>query len=40
MHVPGQANVVPDAPSRRRDMAPVGTKGVVNTAEEDMPLLQ
>ena len=40
MHVPGRANVVPDALSRRPDMAPVGTEGVVNAAEEDMPLLQ
>ena len=40
MHVPGQANVVPNALSRHRDMAPVGTKGIVNAAEEDMPLLQ
>ena len=40
MHVPGQANVVPDALSRRPDMAPVGAEGVVNAAEEDMPLLQ
>ena len=40
MHVPGRANIVPDAPSRHPDMAPVGAKGVVNAAEEDMPLLQ
>ena len=40
MHVPGWANVVPDALSRRLDMPPVGAEGVVNAAEEDMPLLQ
>ena len=34
MHVPGRANVVPDALSRRPDMAPVGAEGgVVNAAE-------
>ena len=31
---------MPDALSRQPDMAPVGTEGVVDTAEEDMPLLQ
>ena len=40
MHVPGRANVVPDALSRRLDMAPAGAEGVVNAAEEDVPLLQ
>ena len=40
MHIPGQANVVPDALSRHPDMAPAGAEGVVNAAEEDMPLLQ
>ena len=40
MHVSGWANVVTDALSRRPDMAPVGAEGVVNAAEEDMPLLQ
>ena len=40
MHVPGWANVVPDALSRHPHMARVGTEGVVNAAEEDMPLLQ
>ena len=40
MHVPGRANVVPDALSRHLDMAPVGAEGVVNAAEEDMPLFQ
>ena len=40
MHVPGRANILPDALSRRPDMAPVGAKGVVNAAEEAMPLLQ
>ena len=40
MHVPGRANVVPDALSRRPHMVPVGAEGVVNGAEEDMPLLQ
>ena len=40
MHVPGWANVVPDALSRHPDMAPVGAEGVLNAAEEDMPLLQ
>ena len=41
MHVPGQANVVPDALSRRPDMAPVGPEGgVVNAAEGDVSLLQ
>ena len=40
MHVPGWANVVPDALSRRPDMAPVGAEGVVNAAEEGVPLLQ
>ena len=33
-------SVVLDAPSRHLDMAPVGTEGVVNAAEEDVPLLQ
>ena len=40
MHVPGRANIMPDALSRPLDMAPVGAEGVVNAAEEDMPLLQ
>ena len=41
MHVPGWANVVPDALSRRPDMAPVGAEGgVMNTAEGDVSLLQ
>ena len=40
MHIPGQTNVVPDALSRHLDMAPVDAEGVVNAAEEDMPLLQ
>ena len=40
MHIPGQANDVPDALSRRPDMAPVGAEGVMNAAEEDVPLLQ
>ena len=40
MHVPGRANVVPDALSKRPDMAPVGAEGIVNAAEVDMPLLQ
>ena len=40
MHVPGWANVVPDALSRRPDMALVGAEGVMNAAEEDIPLLQ
>ena len=40
MHVPGWTNVVPEALSRHPDMAPVGAEGVVNAAEEDMPLLQ
>ena len=41
MHVPGQANVVPDALSRRPDMAPDGAEGgVVNAAEGDVSLLQ
>ena len=40
MHVPGQTNFVPDALIRHPDTAPVGTEGVVNAAEEDMPLLQ
>ena len=40
MHVPGRANIVPDALSRCPDMAPVGAEGVVNAAEEDMLLLQ
>ena len=31
---------MPDTLSRRPDMAPVGAEGVVNAAEEDMPLLQ
>ena len=31
---------MPDALSRRPYMAPVGIEGVVNAAEEDMPLLQ
>ena len=31
---------MPDALSRCPDMTPVGTEGVVNAAEEDMPLLQ
>ena len=40
MHVPGRANVVPDALNRHPDMAPVGAEGVVIAEEEDMPLLQ
>ena len=40
MHVPGRSNIVPDVLSRRPDMAPVGAEGVVNAAEEDIPLLQ
>ena len=40
MHVPGWSNVVPDALSRRPDMARVGAEGVVNAAEKDIPLLQ
>ena len=40
MHVPGWANIVPDVLSRRPDMAPVGTEGVMNAAEEDISLLQ
>ena len=40
MHVPGWANAVPDALSRRLDMVLVGAEGVVNAAEEDVPLLQ
>ena len=40
VHVPGRANIVPDALSRHQDMALVGTEGVVNTSEEDMALLQ
>ena len=40
MHVPGWPNIVPDALSRRPDMAPVGSEGVVNAAEGDIPLLQ
>ena len=40
MHVPGWANVVPDTLSRCPDMAPFGTEGIANDAEEDMPLLQ
>ena len=32
--------IVPEVLSRRLDIAPVGAEGVVNTAEEDMPLLQ
>ena len=40
MHVPGCANIVPDALSRRPDMAPVGAEGVVNASEENTPLLQ
>ena len=40
MHIPGWINVVPDALSRCPDMALVGAKGVVNAAEEYMPLLQ
>ena len=31
---------MPDALSRHPDMALVGTEGIVNAAEEDMPLLQ
>ena len=31
---------MPDALSRRLDIAPVGAEGVVNAAEEDMPLFQ
>ena len=40
MHVPRRPNVVPDALSRRLDIAPVGAESVLNAAEEDMPLLQ
>ena len=40
MHIPGRTNVTPDALSRHPDMAPVGAGGVVNAAEEAMPLLQ
>ena len=40
MHIPRWANIVPDALSRHPDMAPVGAEGVVNAADEDMPLLQ
>ena len=40
VHIPGWANIVLDALSRRPDMAPVGAEGVVNAAEENMPLLQ
>ena len=40
MHVPGQANIVPDALSRCPDMGLVGAEGIVNAAEEDMPLFQ
>ena len=40
MHVPGRSSVVPDVLSRHQDMALVGTEGVVNFAEEDIPLLQ
>ena len=41
MHVLGRANVVPDALSRRLDMAPVGAEGgVVSAAEGDVSLLQ
>ena len=40
MHVPGRSNIVPDILSRHPDMAPVGAEGVVNAAEEDIPLLQ
>ena len=40
MHVPGWANVVSDALSRHPDIALVGAEGVVNAAEQDMPLLQ
>ena len=34
------ANVVPDALSRRLDIGLAGAEGIVNAAEEDMPLLQ
>ena len=41
MHVPGQANVVPDELSRHPDMAPGGTEGaVMNVADGGVPLLQ
>ena len=40
MHVPGWANVVPDALNRHPDMASVGAEGVVNAADKDMLLLQ
>ena len=40
MHVPGRSNVVPNVLSRHLDMALVGADGVVNAAEEDIPLLQ
>ena len=39
MHVSGWVNIVPDVLSRCLDMAPVGAEGVVNSVEEDMPLL-
>ena len=41
MHVLGWANVVPDALSRRPDIAPVGAEGgVVNAADGGVSLLQ